>query len=451
MTIEAAFEELDARYVAGEAVAHARTWSLVAGAYAAFNRRELPPSTPDWVNIDHRRGARFAPGEAIPYIRAAWDVAPDINIKIEAVHRLSDRRAVVTQVSKGASQQGFDAEWREIALLMFEGEAVNRCEIFDEADLDTALARFDELNAAAPQLQNAATRGSAALADAFNRRDLDGLIAVYDTNAQYDDRRKGLRNVGLLSHDFGRGLFEFEATLNWRVDTEPIGIRGNHLALIRHAYRDTAEADQPITVEALLLTEADDDGLISHSVLFDPDDIDSAFEELDIRYLAGEAAAYADVWSDVVRVCTAFNRREVPAATRDWVNIDHRRGTAFAPGELTAYLLATWDLSPTAALYIEDVHRLTDLGAVVTLAAHATSHDGFAAEWRVINLLTFDGHLLSRVEIFDESDVECRAWDVRRTRHVSTSARERRDPMPGADSRRIQSPRSGRRSCPPRH
>ena len=148
--IEAAFEELDARYVAGEAVAHAQTWSLVAGPTPRFNRRELPPSTPDWVNIDHRRGARFAPGETIRYIRAAWDVAPDINIEIEAVHRLSDRERLSPQVSKGASQQGFDAEWREIALLMFEGEAVNRCEIFDEADLDTALARFDELNASAP-------------------------------------------------------------------------------------------------------------------------------------------------------------------------------------------------------------------------------------------------------------------------------------------------------------
>ena len=55
--IDAAFAELDARYLAGEAAAHAHTWSVVTGAYAAFNRRELPATTPDWVNIDHRRGA----------------------------------------------------------------------------------------------------------------------------------------------------------------------------------------------------------------------------------------------------------------------------------------------------------------------------------------------------------------------------------------------------------
>ena len=31
---------------------------------------------------------------------------------------------------------------------MVEGDLINRCEIFDEADIDAALARFDELNRA---------------------------------------------------------------------------------------------------------------------------------------------------------------------------------------------------------------------------------------------------------------------------------------------------------------
>ena len=54
---DAAIAELDARYLAGEAAAHAHTWSVIAGTYAAFNRHEFPATTPDWVTIDHRRGA----------------------------------------------------------------------------------------------------------------------------------------------------------------------------------------------------------------------------------------------------------------------------------------------------------------------------------------------------------------------------------------------------------
>ena len=74
---DAAFAELDARYLAGEAAAHAHTWSVIAGAYAAINRHELPATTPDWVNIDHRAESAFAPGDLIAYIRAAWDARPD--------------------------------------------------------------------------------------------------------------------------------------------------------------------------------------------------------------------------------------------------------------------------------------------------------------------------------------------------------------------------------------
>ena len=78
--IDAAIAELDARYLAGEAAAHAHTWSVIARAYAALNRHELPPTTPDCVNIDHRRGTAFAPGELIAYLRAGWDLTPDIEL-----------------------------------------------------------------------------------------------------------------------------------------------------------------------------------------------------------------------------------------------------------------------------------------------------------------------------------------------------------------------------------
>ena len=63
-----------------------------------------------------------------------------------AVHRLSDLGAVVTARRHGTSREGFDAEWRTIALVTVDGDLVNRCELFDEADLDAALARFDELS-----------------------------------------------------------------------------------------------------------------------------------------------------------------------------------------------------------------------------------------------------------------------------------------------------------------
>ena len=67
------------------------------------------------------------------------------------MHRLNDLGAVVTYAAHGTSQEGFDAEWRGITILTVEGDLINRCELFDEADLDTAIARFEQLSRPAPQ------------------------------------------------------------------------------------------------------------------------------------------------------------------------------------------------------------------------------------------------------------------------------------------------------------
>lgn len=58
--------------------------------------------------------------------------------------------ALFTQMSYGTSDEGFDAEWRMLNLVIVEGDLINRCELFDEADIDTAVARFDELSRPAP-------------------------------------------------------------------------------------------------------------------------------------------------------------------------------------------------------------------------------------------------------------------------------------------------------------
>jgi hypothetical protein len=49
-------------------------------------------------------------------------------------------------VAHGTSQAGFGAEWRQIDVLTMDGDMISRLEVFDETDLDAALARFDELN-----------------------------------------------------------------------------------------------------------------------------------------------------------------------------------------------------------------------------------------------------------------------------------------------------------------
>jgi hypothetical protein len=402
--INAAFDELDARYLAGEAATHAHTWSVIASALAAFNRHELPSTTPDSVFIDHRPLVTIEASDLTANIRATWDLTPGISSYIETVHRLSELGAIVTQTLNGTSKEGLDADWRMIEIFTVEGDLLSCCEVFEEADLDAALARFDELSRPTPLLDNAATRACARTADAINRRDVDGVLATATSDARYQDQRKGLRDEGAASPEVVRAAFE--AATGWRLEVAPVAIRGTCFALTRGTYRDTDHVDLPVTAEHLMVTEVNPDGLVRASVLFDPDDINAAFEELDARYLAGEAAAHAHTWSVIVGIYAAFNRHQLAATTPDYVVIDHRLQSTIKVGDLWAYVRAAWDLVPSLNNYIETVHRLSDLGAVVTNVASGTSQDGFDAEWRMIHLFTIEGDLISRCEMFDEPDLD---------------------------------------------
>ena len=227
----------------------------------------------------------------------------------------------------GTSKEGFAAEWREVSLFTIEGDLINRCEIFDEADLDAALARFDELGRPAPQLENAASRVLARMMDAFNRRDLDGFLVFVTADGRYEDRRKGLRDEGPIKPDFARTLFS-EAAPSWQEEREPIAIRGPHLALCRVMYRDHSEVDRPIAVEALVLTEVTDDELTSRLVIFDPDDIDGAMAELTARWIASGEVAHPEVIETARRLNEAVNRHDWEAfatLNADATFVNHRQ------------------------------------------------------------------------------------------------------------------------------
>ena len=368
--IDAAFAELDARYLAGEAAAYAHTWSVV--------RRPTPRSTgansrddAGWVNIDHRRRARSSPSDLTAYLRAAWDLdagPPHLRRGCASAERPRSGRHPCVH---GTSQEGFDAEWRLIELLTVDGDLINRCEMFDEADLDAALARFDKLSRPAPRLENAASRVTERFQACFAARDWDAMAETLADDVSVDDRRRVV-NAG-LRHGRDALIAKMRATRRPRgqerrrqTSSRPAGSASSSIVPDTRAATSRPRRSTSMSLD---IVEIDADERIMAFVTFDLDDIDAAFEELDARYLAGEAAAHSHTWSVIVAGYAALNRHEFPPATPDWVNIDHRRGTAFAPGDMTAHLRATWDLSPEVSINIEAVHRLSNLGAVVTHAA----------------------------------------------------------------------------------
>ena len=408
---DAAIAELDARYLAGEAAAHAHVWSGIAGGFASMRRYELPPTTPDCVSIDHRRTAAFGPGELNAYFRAAFDLTADIKIYVEAVHRLNDGGAVCTHVTHGVSHEGFAAEWREVDVLMVEGNIVNRAEIFDEADIDAALAKFEELSPQedrpAPRLENPATRTLDRVNAYFAARDWAALGTLMATEVVDEDRRR-VANAGVRhGRDAVVGGVQTAADLGAQhIASTAIATRGDRLALCRFRYSGRDQRPEAFYSEALGVFEIDFDERVIAHVAFDLEDLEAAFEELDARYVGGEAAAHARTWSIIARGNTAANRNAALPMTPDASMIDHRLHTTLNADGITAYVRATWDLTPELRMFIESIHRLNDVGTVVTHASRGTSQDDFEAEWRQITLFTVDGDLCNRCEIFDEADLD---------------------------------------------
>src|SRR6202012_5554624 len=370
---DAAIAELDARYLAGEAAAQANTWSVITGGYAALNRHELPATTSNRVSMDHRRGGGFAPRELSGYIRAAWENTPDAKIYVEVVHRLSSLGAVVTQRARGVSLEGFDAEWRDIAVMTVDGGLISRGEIFDDADLAAALAMFDQLSH--PRLENSATRVQEHVFSYIAARDWDAVAQITAENVSVDDRRRVVNAGDLRGRDANIESTQATVDVGFTMTMGgPLAISGERLALIR--VRVSGRDAETIQNDALNIVEIDAEERIAGNVVFDLDDFDAAFAELEARYIAGEAAAHAGTWAVIAGVFVAHNRRESPPTTPDAVSIDHRRVASFAPGEGFEYVRAGWDLDQNLNLYIQTAHRVNDRGAVFTWTGYGTSREG---------------------------------------------------------------------------
>ena len=121
---------------------------------------------------------------------------PDVNFYIEAVHRLSNHGAVVTFAAYGTTQDGFDAEWRAVTTLTVEGDLISRGDLFDDANLDSAFARFEQLSPPTRRLENAASQVAERFLACFAARDWDAMADAMADDHFNEDRRRVV-NAGL--------------------------------------------------------------------------------------------------------------------------------------------------------------------------------------------------------------------------------------------------------------
>ena len=151
------------------------------------------------------------------------------------------------------------------------GDLISRTELFDEADLDAALARFDQLSRPAPQLENAASRVIERLLAYFAARDWDTFAEILADDISTEDRRRVV-NAG-IRQDRDAEIKDFRSAADLGVThatSNVIATRGERLVLIVLGCPVATKRLESFHVDLLWVVEIDPDDRIAAWVTFDP-------------------------------------------------------------------------------------------------------------------------------------------------------------------------------------
>src|SRR6201999_1225263 len=163
-------------------------------------------------------------------------------------------------VLKGTSPEGLDAEWRMLHIFTVEGDLCSRVEVLEEADLGTALARFEELHPQAPRLENAASRLHERFLEYYAAEDSQAMGEMLADNYSSDDRRRVVGSGVRHGRDAHIADMRARAELwNTSLESTVTAIRGERLALMRIGLSDRAEEPEAFSTEALAIGEIDAD------------------------------------------------------------------------------------------------------------------------------------------------------------------------------------------------
>ena len=245
------------------------------------------------------------------------------------------------------------------------------------------------------------------------------MLANYADSFVIDDRRRGLRSTisGAAIEVHARGMITF---MKGRPPVHTlVATRGERLRLDHTLVHGSAGDAGPTEIEALVLYETDDDERLRTLVMFDADNLDDAYDELDARYAASEGASTADAFSVATRAGAALLRRDWVALAAclddDYAFVDHRSlsvgrflGDLDREGLLRS-MQELVSLSPRAKLRMTAVLRLSERGMVYrqSITGEGAGEGNFEnIENTGVMVGVFRDGRLQRNEIFADSDLD---------------------------------------------
>lgn len=283
----AASAELFERYSRSGADEMPAAWFEFVRAWNAHDLGRLRTLLPsDYFFHDHRHtGIGRMEGEAyIASLAALYELSPDV--RLEPLYWVAGaahgRVGVMRWVGTNAEGGEFEAVFAGLSL--YRGERPVGAELFEIADLDAALARFEELRPDPLGIPpNAATRTIARWGESVLARDWAAVRALVSDDFVYEDRGKR----ALVRGDVETWIasVQFNASLpGLRVETELIGTVGDRIAIERMVWTGGPEGDA-FEIPHIRVIEVDADGRLRTSILFDLEDRRAAFAEAQARFV----------------------------------------------------------------------------------------------------------------------------------------------------------------------
>jgi class 3 adenylate cyclase/tetratricopeptide (TPR) repeat protein/ketosteroid isomerase-like protein len=299
---------------------------------------------PDVRYVDHRMLVGLGPVHGIQEFRQAlgtlFEAATEIVNQVEDILALSTEAVVLRVTNHGKDPAAGGAYERPfLALWTFGADGrLTHIELFEVSHELEAMARLDQLagetradlacTASSVAFANAATRLNQRFARAWVERDWDTIAVLHAPALQLEDRRRLLQMEvqAETNLEYLRVLFDVPRSA-WTMT--PIATRGERLALSRYLLEgDAAEGGGPLAIDYLGVDEVGSEGRFVSVVLFDPDDIDAAYAELDRRYDAGEGAVLEGAHTRFVQSVNSRNWDALAAlCAPTLVEHDHRHIT----------------------------------------------------------------------------------------------------------------------------
>lgn len=447
-----AYTELERRYYSGAGAEYAGSGQALAGWSEGIARRDIETvrrfSTPDFcwfAAASSLKAAERTVEDVFAWMRARGQQVSSQRYWQSAIHWVSATCAVGCLDISAIGQDGEEYLWNSFVVSRLRDGLLASVREFETEE--EAFAYAEGVVARRPSrltLVNHASEAGHRLMTAMNNGDADVAAACYSQKTVIEDRRQ-LSRTAIADRAGARAAFErmFQDYNNFKSST--LAVRGQELALSTYVW----SGDAGYQSSGLVLHEIDHEGLIVFTARFDEEAFAAAYAELERRYYAGEAAAFADYGTTMAdyfatKNCGDLDRLFNSLSSPD-LRLESRSRSVFSTRSAAEHRASVEELTRlvgSARDWISAVQHVSPTWGVARYERQAVGRDGEDYQWeRIVVAEIRDGrlHFVCEFDVDDEDAAFAYAEECARASSSRLSVTNRASAVQGVILAALQS------------